>query len=218
MPVRPGLVAGVDEAGRGPLAGPVVVAAVILDPDRPLAGLDDSKKLSADRRETLALLIRERALAWAIAEVSSTDIDRINILRATLLGMRQAVEGLAWPPALALVDGNRTPDLPCEARSIIGGDALEPAISAASILAKVARDRIMQDLHRRYPQYGFDRHKGYPTPEHLRLLAQHGPCSEHRRSFAPVRRALQAGLLLHQDQRSAPSTKRSMDSRVTGPR
>jgi ribonuclease HII len=189
------LVAGVDEAGRGPLAGPVVVAAVILDPGRPLAGLDDSKKLSADRRETLALLIRERALAWAIAEVSSTDIDRINILRATLLGMRQAVEGLAWPPALALVDGNHTPDLPCEARSIIGGDALEPAISAASILAKVARDRIMQDLHRRYPQYGFDRHKGYPTPEHLRLLAQHGPCAEHRRSFAPVRRALQAGLL-----------------------
>jgi len=189
------LVAGVDEAGRGPLAGPVVVAAVILDPDRPLAGLDDSKRLSAHRRETLALLIRERALAWAIAEVSPADIDRINILQATLLGMRQAVEGLAWPPALALVDGNRAPDLPCEARSIIGGDRLEPAISAASILAKVARDRIMQGLHRRYPQYGFDRHKGYPTPEHLRLLAVHGPCPEHRRSFAPVRRALQAGLL-----------------------
>jgi ribonuclease HII len=189
------LVAGVDEAGRGPLAGPVVVAAVILDPDRPLAGLDDSKKLSADRRETLALLIRKEALAWAIAEVSPDVIDRINILQATLLGMRQAVEELAWPPALALVDGNRTPDLPCEARSIIGGDGLEPAISAASIIAKVARDRIMQDLHRRYPQYGFDRHKGYPTPEHLRLLAQHGPCAEHRRSFAPVRRALQAGLL-----------------------
>jgi ribonuclease HII len=190
------LVAGVDEAGRGPLAGPVVVAAVILDPDRPLAGLDDSKKLSADRRETLALLIRKEALAWAIAEVSPDVIDRINILQVTLLGMRQAVEELAWPPALALVDGNRTPDLPCEARSIIGGDGLEPAISAASIIAKVARDRIMQDLHRRYPQYGFDRHKGYPTPEHLRLLAQHGPCAEHRRSFAPVRRALQAGLLL----------------------
>jgi ribonuclease HII len=189
------LVAGVDEAGRGPLAGPVVVAAVILDPDRPLAGLDDSKKLSADRRETLALLIRKEALAWAIAEVSPDVIDRINILQATLLGMQQAVEELAWPPALALVDGNRTPDLACEARSIIGGDGLEPAISAASIIAKVARDRIMQDLHRRYPQYGFDRHKGYPTPEHLRLLAQHGPCAEHRRSFAPVRRALQAGLL-----------------------
>ncbi len=187
--------AGVDEAGRGPLAGPVVVAAVILDPDRPLAGLDDSKKLSADRRETLALLIRKEALAWAIAEVSPDVIDRINILQATLLGMQQAVEELAWPPALALVDGNRTPDLACEARSIIGGDGLEPAISAASIIAKVARDRIMQDLHRRYPQYGFDRHKGYPTPEHLRLLAQHGPCAEHRRSFAPVRRALQAGLL-----------------------
>lgn len=194
LPVRGGLVAGVDEAGRGPLAGPVVVAAVILDPDRPLAGLDDSKRLSAHRRETLALLIRERALGWAIAEVSPADIDRINILQATLLGMRQAVEGLPWPPALALVDGNRTPDLRCEARAIIGGDRLEPAISAASILAKVARDRIMQGLHRRYPQYGFDRHKGYPTPEHLRLLAVHGPCPEHRRSFAPVRRALQAGL------------------------
>ena len=194
LPIAP-LVAGVDEAGRGPLAGPVVVAAVILDPDRPLEGLDDSKKLGADRREALAPLIRERSLAWCVAEVSAADIDRLNILQATLLGMRQSVEGLGLSPTLALVDGNRTPDLPCEARAIVGGDGLEPAISAASILAKVARDQIMQTLHRRYPRYGFDRNKGYPTPEHLRKLARHGPCAAHRRSFAPVRRAMQAGLL-----------------------
>ena len=189
------LVAGVDEAGRGPLAGPVVVAAVILDPEQPLAGLDDSKKLSADRREALAPLIRDRSLAWCIAEVSPADIDRLNILQATLLGMRQSVERLELKPGLALVDGNRIPELPCEARAIVGGDGLEPAISAASILAKVARDGIMQRLHRRYPCYGFDRNKGYPTPGHLRELALHGPCAAHRRSFAPVRRALQAGLL-----------------------
>ena len=189
------LVAGVDEAGRGPLAGPVVVAAVILDPEQPLAGLDDSKKLSADRREALAPLIRDRSLAWCIAEVSPADIDRLNILQATLLGMRQSVERLELKPGLALVDGNRIPELPCEARAIVGGDGLEPAISAASILAKVARDGIMQRLHRRYPCYGFDRNKGYPTPGHLRELALHGPCAAHRRSFAPVRRALQAGQL-----------------------
>ena len=189
------LVCGVDEAGRGPLAGPVVVAAVILDPEQPLAGLDDSKKLSADRREALAPLIRDRSLAWCIAEVSPADIDRLNILQATLLGMRQSVERLELKPGLALVDGNRIPELPCEARAIVGGDGLEPAISAASILAKVARDGIMQRLHRRYPCYGFDRNKGYPTPGHLRELALHGPCAAHRRSFAPVRRALQAGLL-----------------------
>ena len=194
-PEGSGPVAGIDEAGRGPLAGPVVVAAVILAPDLPLAGLGDSKKLSATRRETLAPLIRKRALAWAVVDVSPADIDRLNILQATLLGMRQAVERLAVPPALALVDGNRVPDLPCRARAIIGGDGLEPAISAASILAKVARDEIMQVLHRRYPRYGFDRHKGYPTAEHLERLALHGPCPVHRRSFAPVRRALQAGLL-----------------------
>jgi len=196
MPVpTASLVAGVDEAGRGPLAGPVVIAAVILDPEQPLNGLDDSKKLSADRREALAPLIRERSLAWCIAEVSPADIDRLNILQATLLGMRQSIERLGLPPELALIDGNRTPDLPCEARAIVGGDGLEPAISAASILAKVARDRIMQELHRRYPCYGFDRNKGYPTPEHLRKLALYGPCAAHRRSFAPVRRAMQAGLL-----------------------
>ena len=187
--------AGVDEAGRGPLAGPVVVAAVILDPDRPLAGLEDSKRLSADRREALAPLIREQALAWAIAEVSPQDIDRLNILQATLLGMRLSIERLALLPALALIDGNRTPELPCEARAIVGGDRLEPAISAASILAKTARDRIMEDLHRLYPRYGFDRNKGYPTPEHLRTLALHGPCDAHRRSFAPVRTALQSSLI-----------------------
>lgn len=189
------LVAGVDEAGRGPLAGPVVVAAVILDPDHPLDGLDDSKKLSSDRREALAPLIRDRSLAWCIAEVSPADIDCLNVLQATLLGMRQSVERLGLSPHLALVDGNRTPELPCETRTIVGGDGLEPAISAASILAKVARDRIMQALHRRYPLYGFDRNKGYPTPEHLRKLALHGPCAAHRRSFAPVRRAMQTGLL-----------------------
>ena len=193
--LTPGPAAGVDEAGRGPLAGPVVVAAVILDPDRPLAGLGDSKKLSAGRRQELAPLIREMALAWAVVEVSPADIDRINILQATLLGMRRAVERLAVTPALALVDGNRVPDLPCRARAIVGGDGLEPAISAASILAKVARDDIMLALHRRYPRYGFDRHKGYPTAEHLEQLALHGPCPEHRRSFAPVRRALQERLL-----------------------
>ena len=195
--VTPGeyLVAGVDEAGRGPLAGPVVVAAVILDPEDPLTGLDDSKKLSAARREALAPLIRERSLAWAVVEVAPAEIDRLNILQATLLGMRQAVERLATPPALALIDGNRVPDLPCPGRALVGGDGLEPAIAAASILAKVTRDGIMDALHARYPRYGFDRHKGYPTPEHLEMLARYGPCPEHRRSFAPVREALQAGLI-----------------------
>lgn len=189
------LVAGVDEAGRGPLAGPVVVAAVILDPEQSLTGLDDSKKLSAKRRGTLAPLIREGSLAWAVVEIAPADIDRLNILQATLLGMRRAVERLAPRPALALIDGNRLPDLPCEGRTLVGGDGLEPVIAAASILAKVARDRIMDDLHARYPRYGFDRHRGYPTPEHLEMLARYGPCPEHRRSFAPVREALQAGLI-----------------------
>jgi ribonuclease HII len=189
------LVAGVDEAGRGPLAGPVVAAAVILDPNRPLEGLDDSKRLSTARREALYDLIRERALAWSVVQVSPAQIDELNILRATLLGMQQAVEGLSPAPRLALIDGNRAPSLACETRTIVGGDALEPAISAASILAKVERDRIMLEYHRHHPRYGFDCHKGYPTPGHLQRLAEFGPCEIHRKSFAPVREAMQRGLL-----------------------
>lgn len=185
-------IAGVDEAGRGPLAGPVFAAAVILDPDRPIEGLDDSKKLSARRREALAVQIRERALAWAITQADVDTIDRLNILQATLLAMRQACDGLSRAPQLILVDGNRLPDgLPCPARAVIGGDALEPAISAASILAKTARDACCQDLHKQYPCYAFDQHKGYGTALHLARLLQHGPCPAHRRSFAPVRRLLQ---------------------------
>ena len=188
-------VAGVDEAGRGPLAGPVVVAAVILDPGRPITGLNDSKKLTEARREALFGTILERALAYSVVEISPGDIDRLNILQATLLGMRRAVEGLRPAPQLVLVDGNRTPDVACTSRAIVGGDGLEPAISAASILAKVTRDRIMLDLHDSYPHYGFDRNKGYPTPNHLRQLAEIGPCEVHRRSFAPVRNAMQRDLL-----------------------
>ena len=184
------LIAGVDEAGRGPLAGPVVVAAVILDPRKTIEGIDDSKKLSAKRREALFPQIRERSLAWSIVEVDVDEIDRVNILQATLLGMHRAVEQLSPVPSLALIDGNRAPSLDCDVRTIVQGDRLEPAISAASILAKVARDRLMQELHLRYPVYGFDRHKGYPTAEHLRLLGEHGPCAIHRKSFAPVRACL----------------------------
>ena len=189
IPPSATLVAGVDEAGRGPLAGPVVVAAVILDPARPIAGLDDSKRLNERRREALFPLIRQRALAWTVVEVQADEIDRVNILQATMLGMSRAVERLSVRPGLALVDGNRLPELPCPARAIVGGDGLEAAISAASILAKVTRDHLMLEWHRRYPRYGFDRHKGYPTPEHLESLARHGPCEIHRRSFAPVRAA-----------------------------
>lgn len=191
-----GPVAGVDEAGRGPLAGPVVAAAVILDPSRPIEGLDDSKKLDAETRERLFEQIRQRALSWSVAEISPADIDRLNILQATLLGMKQAIESLAVVPALALVDGNRAPAVECEVRTLVGGDAIEPAISAASILAKVTRDRRMLEWHARYPGYGFDRHKGYPTPEHMRTLETLGPCEIHRRSFAPVRNAMQGGLSL----------------------
>ena len=188
--VRP-RIAGVDEAGRGPLAGPVFAAAVILDPERPIAGLDDSKKLSPERREILAAQIREQALAWAVASVDVEDIERLNILHATMLAMRQACQGLTCTPDLILVDGNRLPeDLPCSARAIVGGDALEPAISAASILAKTARDACCLELHARYPQYAFDRHKGYGTALHLALLAEFGPCPAHRRGFGPVRRLL----------------------------
>jgi ribonuclease HII len=181
------LAAGVDEAGRGPLAGPVVVAAVILDPLRVIAGLDDSKKLSARKREMLFPQIQERALAWSIVEVGVDEIDKINILQATLLGMRRALEGLTPFPSLALVDGNHAPEVECEVRTIIQGDSLEPAISAASILAKVFRDRLMTGWHQHFPSYGFDRHKGYPTAAHLRALRENGPCEIHRKSFGPVR-------------------------------
>ncbi|OYY75419.1 MAG: ribonuclease HII [Gammaproteobacteria bacterium 28-57-27] len=183
-------VAGVDEAGRGPLAGAVFAAAVILDPARPIAGLNDSKKLSEKRREALFVEIQSKALAWSIAEASAAEIDAINILQASLLAMQRAVAGLHMAPSEVWVDGNRAPKFACAARAIVGGDALEPCISAASILAKVARDRTLLDLHTRYPQYGFDRHKGYPTAEHMAALVAHGACPEHRRSFAPVKRVL----------------------------
>jgi len=185
------LTAGVDEAGRGPLAGPVVVAAVILDPARPIAGLADSKILSAARREALDAQIRERALAFSVIEIGVADIDSLNILQATLLGMSRALAALAPAPRLALIDGNRLPkDLCCTARAIVDGDATEPAIGAASILAKVARDRILCELDAVHPGYGFARHKGYPTPEHFAALERLGPCPEHRRSFAPVKQML----------------------------
>jgi len=187
----PALTCGVDEAGRGPLAGPVFAAAVILDPARPIAGLRDSKTLSPRRREELAQAVRDGALAWAVASASAAEIDQINILQATLLAMRRAVEALTLVPALARVDGNQAPRLSCRVETLVRGDALDPAISAASILAKTARDAHMHLLHARFPAYGFDGHKGYPSPEHLRLLATHGPCAEHRASFAPVRAAAQ---------------------------
>lgn len=190
-PAAPHLLAGVDEAGRGPLAGPVSVAAVILDPNRPIAGLNDSKKLSEARREALFPLIQAQALAWRIEFVDAAEIDDLNILQATLTGMRRALEGLSPAATFARIDGNRLPKgLPCPAETLVGGDAIEPAIMAASILAKVARDRRMLELHAQYPQYGFDQHKGYPSPVHLDALRVHGPCPEHRRSYAPVRAAL----------------------------
>ena len=180
------LVAGVDEAGRGPLAGPVVAAAVILDPARPVAGLRDSKLLSPQRREALAAEIRIRSLAWAVAECSVAEIDALNILQATLLAMRRAVDALQTKPVQALVDGDRCPKLACPARAIVKGDRDVAAISAASILAKTARDAMLVALDREYPMYGFARHKGYGTREHLLALDLHGPCPAHRRSFAPV--------------------------------
>lgn len=184
------LTCGVDEAGRGPLAGAVYAAAVILDPRRPIAGLKDSKKLSAANRVRLAHEIRQHALAWAVATASVAEIESLNILHASLLAMRRAVLRLDPAPELALIDGNRCPALPCAARAIVKGDDLEPAISAASILAKTERDKEMARLADIYPQYGFDRHAGYPTEEHLRALAEHGPCPEHRRGFGPVKRLL----------------------------
>ncbi|HUG78513.1 MAG TPA: ribonuclease HII [Burkholderiales bacterium] len=181
------IVCGVDEAGRGPLAGPVYAAAVILDPARRVNGLADSKVLSAERRELLAARIKARAIAWAVASASVEEIDRFNILRASLLAMRRAVEALSVAPEEAWVDGLHCPVLACRARAFVDGDAQHKVISAASILAKTERDAEMARLHERYPQYNFDRHKGYSTPEHLALLARLGPCDIHRRSFDPVR-------------------------------
>jgi ribonuclease HII len=181
------LVCGVDEAGRGPLAGPVYAAAVILDPAQPIDGLADSKKLSERKRERLALEIRAKALAFGIASASVEEIDRINILQATLLAMRRAVEALPVQPAEALIDGNRCPQLSMPARAIVGGDATEQAISAASILAKTARDAEMRRIHELFPQYALDRHKGYDTSVHRAALTLHGPAWFHRKSFAPVR-------------------------------
>jgi ribonuclease HII len=181
-------IAGVDEAGRGPLAGPVYAAAVILDPVRPIAGLADSKKLSAKKREALFDEIRSRALAWHIATASVQEIDRINILQASLLAMKRAVEGLSPLPDAIIVDGLYCPKVMMPARAIVKGDAKEAAISAASILAKVARDREMKALHQRYPLYGFDRHQGYPTAAHVAALERHGVSPVHRRSYAPVQK------------------------------
>jgi ribonuclease HII len=186
------MICGVDEAGRGPLAGPVYAAAVILDAHRPIAGLADSKKLSARRRERLTLEIRERSLAWAIASASVEEIDRLNILQATMLAMARAVAQLALRPEEVVIDGNRCPELAIPARAIVGGDATVAEISAASILAKTARDAEMMALHQQFPQYGFDRHMGYGTAMHMEALRRHGPTPVHRRSFAPVRDLLGA--------------------------
>jgi len=186
----PGLVAGVDEAGRGPLAGPVVAAAVILDDLHPIAGLADSKKLSPAKRERLYDEIRAKALCCSVAEASVEEIDRLNILQATMLAMRRAVEGLRLKPTKVLVDGNRLPSLPMLAEAIVKGDSKVAAISAASILAKVTRDRWCAQYHVEFPAYGFDGHKGYGTAEHLAALRLHGPCPQHRKSFAPVAESL----------------------------
>jgi len=186
-----GVVAGVDEAGRGPLAGPVVAAAVILDDLKPIRGLADSKTLSARRREALFDEIRAKALCVSIAQASVDEIDALNILQATLLAMRRAVEGLRLRPQRVLVDGNRLPVLGVRAEAIVGGDARVAAISAASIVAKVQRDRLCAELHERWPAYGFDGHKGYPTRLHLEALRRHGACPAHRRSFGPVRELLE---------------------------
>lgn len=184
-------ICGLDEAGRGPLAGPVYAAAVVLHARRPIEGLADSKQLSAKTRERLAQEIKTRALVWAVASASVEEIDSLNILRASLLAMRRAVEQLGLQPDLALVDGAHCPQLNCRTRAVVGGDASTPAISAASILAKTARDAQMRELHERYPEYGFDQHKGYPTQQHLATLRERGATPVHRRSFAPVRAQLE---------------------------
>jgi ribonuclease HII len=189
-PVVGSLVAGVDEAGRGPLAGPVIAAAVVLDAAKPVKGLADSKILSAGRREELAVLIEERALCWALGRAEVEEIDRLNILRASLLAMQRAVAVLSPRPGLVLVDGNRAPELACPVQTVVRGDATVPAISAASILAKVARDAEMRELDALFPGYGFARHKGYPTSAHLEALQKQGVSAVHRRSFAPVSRLL----------------------------
>jgi len=188
------MLAGVDEAGRGPLAGPVVVAAVILDPMKPIVGLADSKVLCENDRNELAVAIRARALAFACVAVDVDEIDRYNIFRATMLGMQRALAALALAPAYALVDGNQLPKpMPCPARAVVDGDAREPSISAASIIAKTVRDRMMCELDGVHPGYGFARHKGYSTPEHFEALARLGPCAIHRRSFAPVQARYESG-------------------------
>jgi ribonuclease HII len=184
------LIAGVDEAGRGPLAGPVIAAAVILDPKHPIEGLADSKKLSQKQREKLFIEIRQHALAWSVARATVTEIDSINILQATFLAMQRAVAGLSVLPQLALVDGNMCPSFACRAEAIVRGDQSEPAISAASIVAKVLRDRVMVMLDKKYPGYGFALHKGYPTSAHIEALQLHGPSRVHRRSFGPVAKCL----------------------------
>ncbi|MES2832180.1 MAG: ribonuclease HII [Pseudomonadota bacterium] len=182
------LICGADEAGRGPLAGPVFAAAVILDPAHPIAGLRDSKKLTAIRREQLALLIRQQALCWAIGQCSEREIDAMNILQASMLAMQRAIEALPMQPTLALIDGNRCPSVSLHCEAIVGGDDKVEQIMAASILAKTARDAAMLALHAKYPQYAFDRHKGYPTALHLARLHEHGVSPVHRQSFAPVRK------------------------------
>jgi len=184
------LEAGVDEAGRGPLAGPVVVAAVILPSNHELDSLDDSKRLTVLKRERLAPQIENQAIAYAVEYVEVDEIDRVNILQATMNGMQRAVENLQPAPQHALIDGNRAPGLPCKVTTVVGGDALIASISAASVLAKVYRDRLMLSMHDLYPDYGFDRHKGYPTAFHLERLEALGPCPIHRKSFAPVRKVI----------------------------
>lgn len=187
------IVCGVDEAGRGPLAGPVYAAAVVLDPARPVEGLRDSKRLGPARRERLAIEIRQRAAAWAIASASAQEIDRLNILQASLLAMERAVRALSCIPTLVRVDGKHAPRLGLPVEAVVGGDDSDAAISAASILAKTARDAYMMRLHAAFPGYGFDRHKGYPTADHLECLARLGPSEHHRRSFEPVRRFFAPG-------------------------
>ena len=203
------MICGVDEAGRGPLAGPVFAAGVVLDTNRPIAGLADSKTLSVVQREKLADLIRSRARAWSVASASVEEVDSLNILWATMLAMKRAVEMLGVEPTEVLVDGNRCPDVRFPARAIIRGDALVPQISAASILAKVARDAFMRQLHQQYPDYGFDRHKGYPTRDHIQALHDHGASPVHRRSFSPVRALLDSGRLMAGRVRSSGSLNKT---------